>query len=239
MNDLRLDPSQPVNAARHLPLWTASPQPDHIEPGPALSPLSLSPSSINRHWQPLIQSWHTGATDPDFQPGWAQIRWDETGLHYDALFMGAGARNSARHLNEKTWELGDVGEIFVETGTSPTYLELHVTPENSRLQLHWTADGLTRVRNKAATLEDFMIGQHDWVQSRAKVGPNFWAFQVSVPAARFGLARLHAGQLLRTAVCRYHYQKCGRPALSSPALRPSPFFHHREGWHPLLLDNAH
>ncbi len=206
-----------------------------LEPTEVMWP--ASPASIDRHWLPMGQPWHPGAPELSFQPGWARIRWQETGLHYDAVFMGGGARNSARQLNERTWELGDVGEIFVQGGSGPAYLEVHITPENSRLQLLWSADGIARVRSKAATLGEFMIAQPDWVQSQVHVGSHFWAIQVTIPAARFGLSRLHAGQLLRTAVCRYDYGT-GQPVLSSTAPLPIPFFHHREGWHPLLLIDA-
>lgn len=215
-----------------LPVWTALPLSTQGEPE-----VAVSAASIDRNWFPLGQRWNTGAPDPGFQPGWTRIRWDEGGLHYDAVFMGAGARNSARQLNERTWELGDVGEVFVQAGGGPAYLEVHVTPENSRLQLLWSADGIARVRSKAAALGEFMIGQPDWVQSQAHVASEFWTFRMTVPAARFGLSRLHAGQLLRTAVCRYHHQ-AGQPVLSSTAPLPIPFFHHREGWHSLLLIDA-
>ena len=203
-------------------------------PDPAEAGAPVSPTSLDRSWLPLAQPWNTGAPDPGFQPGWARIRWQETGLQYEAVFQGAGARNSARQLNERTWELGDVGEIFVQAGDGPAYMEVHVTPENSRLQLLWSAGGIARVRSKAATLGEFMIRQPDWVQSQAHVGSDFWAIRVTIPVARLGLSRLHAGQLLRTAVCRYDY-RTGQPVLSSTAPLPIPFFHHREGWHPLLL----
>lgn len=100
-----------------------------------------SPASVDPTWMPLGQPWDTGASDPDFQPGWARVRWHENCLHYDAVFMGAGARNSARQLNERTWELGDIAEIFLQAVRGPNYLEVNITPENFRLELLWSSDG--------------------------------------------------------------------------------------------------
>jgi hypothetical protein len=221
-----------MNSSPALPVWTA-----RRFDNPADARAMASPASIDDSWRPLAQPWHAGGPESDFRPGWAQLRWHETGLHYDAVFMGSGAHNSAQQLNERTWELGDVGEVFVQSGNSPGYLEVHVTPENSRLQLLWTADGLARVRSKAAALKEFMISLPDWVHSQAQVGANFWAFQLFIPATRLALTRLQAGQMFRTAVCRYHDQSA-EPVLSSTAPLPIPFFHHREGWHPVVLVDA-
>lgn len=221
-----------MNFIVHPPAWIARPFSGHSGTSAA-----VSPASVDHDWLPLVQPWRAGEPEPGFQPGWARIRWQETGLYYDLVFLGAGARNSARRLNERTWELGDVGEIFVQSGHGPDYLELHVTPENCRLQLLWPAGGIVRVRSKAATLDEFMVSQPDWVQSRTHVGSGFWTIQATVPPARLGLFRLHAGQCFRTAVCRYHAQ-AGEPVLSSTASLPIPFFHQREGWHSLLLSGA-
>jgi hypothetical protein len=220
-----------MNSASPLPVWVARPLPDPAEAG-----VVTSPAGIDAEWLPLGQPWQTGEPGPAFQAGWARVRWHETALHYDAVFMGGGAHNSARQLNERTWELGDVGEIFVQAGAGSGYLEVHVTPENARLQLHWSADGLARVRGKVAALGEFMIAQPDWVQSRTHQAKKFWAIHVAIPAARFALDRLHAGQLLRTAVCRYDY-RTPEPVLSSTAPLPVPFFHHRDRWHSLLLSS--
>lgn len=197
----------------------------------------LTPATIDSSWMPLEQRWRGGVPDPDFQPGWARMRWDASALSYDVLFMGSGAQNNARQLNERTWELGDVGEIFLQADGRGAYLELHVTPENQRLQLLWSADGLTRVRSKAAVLAEFMIHEPGWVQSEASVRRRYWSFRVRIPAQRLGLTRFHAGQRLRTAVCRYH-RRGSDPSLSSTAPLPLPFFHQREHWHRLILIEA-
>ncbi len=223
------DIPSPMSASSHQPVWIAK-----TIPGATATDEATSPAAVDRDWLPLGQPWQEPARDPGFQAGWARVRWQETALHYDLVFMGAGARNAAGRLNERTWELGDVGEIFVQTGSGPGYLEVHVTPENMRLQLLWSADGLARVRRKAATLEEFMIATPGWVESQTRVGTAFWSVHVAIPAARFGVARLHAGQLPRTAVCRYDYRS-SEPVLSSTAPLPVPFFHHRDGWHSLLL----
>lgn len=212
----------PSASSTSRPVWAAAPW-----EGSAAAPVLLAPAAIDKTWMPLAQPWQAGP-DAGFQTGWARIRWSETGLRYEGIFVGAGARNSARKLNERTWELGDVGEIFVQAGSNPEYLEVHVTPENARLQLLWPPDGLARVRGQAASLAEFMIDRPDWVESQSQVHGEFWAFQVFLPAERLGCHRLWAGQLLATAVCRYD-ARGSPPLLSSTAALPVPFFHHREG----------
>lgn len=130
--------------------------------------------------------------------------------------------------------MGDVGEIFLQAGGRCFYLELHVTPENQRLQLLRSEDDLARVRSKAAALTEFMIHDPHWVQSDAQINRTYWSFQAQIPACRLRLDRLHAGQLLHTAVCRYQ-RRGSDPSLSSTAPLPLPFFHQREHWHSLLL----
>jgi hypothetical protein len=205
--------------------WTARP----CESADFL-PCEFSPAAIDPGWQPLTQAWHAGARDPGFQNGSARIRWHETALRYEGVFIGAGARNSARTLNERTWELGDVAEVFVDSADGSAYLEVHLTPENHRLQLLWPPDGLARVRAKTAPLKNFMVWEPDWVQGHAHVAAAWWGFSVTIPAARLGIDRFRPQQALRTAVCRYHAQTAG-PMLSS-------FFHQREKWNRVVLAAA-
>jgi len=215
--------------ASNQPIWAAR----RLRDSRKNEPLA-NPAAVDQSWMALGQSWRAGTPEPNFQSGWARVRWHETGLHYETVFIGTDARNSARQLNQRTWELGDVGEIFLETQRGASYLELHITPENARLQLLWSADGLARVRNKDASLAEFMIDHPGWVQSQTQVQSGFWSFQAYIPASRLGLPCLQAGQLLHTAVCRYHCRG-DHSVLSSTASLPLAFFHHREGWHALLL----
>ncbi len=117
------------------------------------------------------------------------------------------------------------------------YLEIHVTPENTRLQLHWPAGGFARLRAKKAGLDEFTVDQTDWVQSTVEVGPGYWATRLDVPADRFGVGQLAVGQSFFASICRYHYPAAGR-MLSTTALLSSVTFHDIRGWRRLVLSAA-
>lgn len=187
-------------------------------------------------WYPLRQSWLGPEPARDFQPGWARVHWNPGELVYDMAFAGNSFGNLARRLNDRTWELGDVAEIFVEAIGTGYYQEIHVTPENQRLQLRFPHGGIAEVRAGRRTLEEFLIPKTDWVHSRVWHPPGWLLMRVSVPASVSGVERFAPGSVLRTAICRYDCSATGSPPrLSSTAALSAPSFHCSEEWSPLVL----
>lgn len=147
----------------------------------------------------------------------------------EAIFWGSGQHNQARRLNERTWELGDVFELFLQLPGKDAYLEIHVTPENQRLQLAWPADGLERVFAKKSSLCDFMVVSPHWVESHVLLDSDWWFTQVTIPVEHLGIDSFPPHQSIRGTVCRYHYVT-PVPVLSSTAPLQQPFFHRRGDW---------
>lgn len=211
-------------------------------PSPAAWPVLPAPTELSalpvppvagKTWRPLRQHWQRGAPVP--RPGWARIFWRADGLVFEWVFLGAPAGNRARRLNEPTWELGDVGEAFVQVAGRADYGEFHVTPENQRLQLCWPAGGLAELRSGAATLERFTLGSGAGLTSSAVVREDHWAARLSVPAQVLGLDQLGPETILRAAVCRYD---CGPGATalnSSTAPLRELSFHRQAEWDLLTL----
>jgi hypothetical protein len=212
-------------------LWSVPP----VQPDPLPEVARLSPLSVDDHWQPLGQSWLTGGPQPEFHPGWAQVHWSPAAFHFTAVFIGSAQRNRARQLNERTWELGDVCEIFLQLVGADNYLELHTTPENQRLQLLWPGDGLERFRRNEAPLEDFLVNEPDWVRSSTRVGPGFWSAQITVPWSCLGIDVSNTTHAFRAAVCRYDYGDNAAPVYSSTAPLRKPDFHRIQEWQSLAL----
>jgi hypothetical protein len=156
-------------------------------------------------------------------------------LHYDIILLGSRPHNRAVGLNERTWELGDVAEIFVNAPDLGRYVEIHITPENHRLQLSWPAGGLERVRQGRARLEEFMVDAPDWIQSSTYLGPGFWVARATVPFSTLGLTVQQAVPPLQTAVCRYDCGVPSVPVLSSTAPLQEPDYHRVHEWHMLAL----
>lgn len=190
-------------------------------------------ADVDSTWRSL-QPLQSSARAP-YPSGWARISWCAAFLHYDVVLDGAGARNRARRLNERTWELGEVCEIFLRRADEHEYLELHVTPENQRLQLLFPAGAIERVRAGQARLDDHVVSRPDWVESATHVAATRWRALVRIPAACLRLERFDSAVKLRTAVCRYDCTQGPAPILSATARFGAGGFHRREAWTPLRL----
>lgn len=214
------------------PVWTCA----QLAPPSAQEPC-LSPADVDDTWQPLGQFWsQNGFSHPR---AWARIQWSEDLLRYDAVLLGPGTLNQARTLNERTWETGEVCEIFLKAGDQAKYLELHVTPENQRLQLVFPLGGIQRVRSGADRLCDYFVGDPQWVDTRTRVETDFWSMRACIPASRAGLSRFASQSVLHTAVCQYDYTSTSEPVLSSTAMLRELFSHRHAEWTPLILVPAH
>ena len=196
----------------------------------------LSPLAVDERWLPLGQGWLGSGTSGRINSGWARIQWSTTALHFDVVFLAAAPKNRAARLNERTWELGDVCEIFVHASHVNQYAEVHVTPENQRLQLLWPVGELERVRRQERSLESFMIDNPHWVRSSSYLGPGFWSVHVVIPFACLGLDFRTSTPTLRAAVCRYDYGERTEPVLSSTAPLTEPDYHRWTEWQ--LVDLA-
>lgn len=169
----------------------------------------------------------------EFNPGWARMTWEPTALVVDFCFAATAACNSARRLNERTHLLGDVGEIFLQCAGSDRYVEIHVTPENQRLQLEWNRERFEAVRNKRAALEDFAVADPNWVQTCTAVASTGWSASVRIPATVL-LERetmFQVGERFLAAICRYDSGGGDTPMLSSTVNFNGHPFHTRSAWH--------
>jgi len=191
----------------------------------------LSPLRVDEHWQPLQQAWLGCRTKPQFQAGWARLRWNPGWFCVETIFLCNRPANRANRLNQRTWELGDVCEVFLQDTVASKYLEIHVTPENQRLQLEFGENDIARVQRGTTALEEFCIKAPDWAESSTHHGPGFWATQVILPATRFGSEPLSPTRAFIGTVCRYDCDGGKASVLSATALFAEPNFHHRADWH--------
>lgn len=214
-----------------VPAWTIWP----ARRGQSLEG-AVRPTAYDMEWMPLRQSWRDAVEDR-FRPGWARVRWDSEQLHVEAFLEGEGARNTATRLNERTWELGDVCEVFVHAIGAPFYVEIHVTPENQRLQvrLPWYGD---RIGPPAGLpIESFMVHDPSWVQTSVGNHADGWIVHAVLPANVVlpEPGKLRPDAVFRLAVCRYDYRGDTDPVLSSTALLSTPRFHRWMEWHRAVL----
>lgn len=186
-------------------------------------------------WLALGQAWRP-STQREFQPGWARVEWDKAGLRYEAIFVARSPRNRARQLNEATWELGDVCEIFVQLDGHDDYLELHVTPENQRLQLHWTQASHDAFSAGTLPLAQAFVADSDWAVTHSTIESGHWRVVAYLPNRTLGLPSHGVGRVsFRTAVCRYDCESPNGLVLSSTAELQELSFHRLIEWNRLEL----
>jgi hypothetical protein len=125
--------------------------------------------------------------------------------------------------NQRTWELGDVFEMFLQPGGGPHYLELHVTPSNWRSQFFFSQAG--------AAMRPLEDGAFD---SRACMNraEGCWKVQARIPAALLSRSgTLRPGMETGFSFARYDATKGGGPpVLSSSSPHPIPKFHRPAEW---------
>ena len=203
----------------------------------ALEPPSQAPQPGDPAWRWLRQAWRAGGKEAGFKPAAVRVRWNERALLFDVILDGAKPRNGARGLNERTWEMGDICEIFLQGRESATYIELHVTPENQRLQLRWTGASFAAFRANPSALADHAVSDPAWVRSASRVGTERWGVSALVPieTLSLGAAAFTPDTVLMGAICRYDCTGGNGFVLSSTAPLREAAYHRREDWERLVL----
>jgi hypothetical protein len=186
----------------------------------------------------LRQAWHGGSVPPGFRDGWFRLRWNEAGLAVDSVFSSPRACNAARRLNEHTWELGEVAETFLQEDGATRYVEVHVTPENQRLQLRFPHGGIEDLRAGRRDLASFLIEDPEWAWSQTWIIPGVWASRLVLPAPCFSPGFLRAGSRFLANFSRYDCADDGDPILSATAPLAEPFYHRRQDWQTFCLVNG-
>lgn len=125
--------------------------------------------------------------------------------------------------NQRTWELGDVFEIFLQAEDRSDYVELHVTPPNFRLQLHIESPG-----KPATQLDDGVFSS--WVEIDAE--NKRWTVYAEVPAKLVsGRDHIRPGESWRFSFSRYDASRYGSPPiLSSTSPHQAVNFHRTHEW---------
>ena len=176
-----------------------------------------------------------------FCPGTVRVGWRESSLLIFAELMDTDIFNAATQLNQRTWELGDVLEIFIGEVGNGSYIELEVTPENQRLQLRFPdAAAVASLRNNG-DLKQFLIRSEAFV-SRTWINRQSgqWYVYAEVPASFVcGFNRPIANAQWRFSVGRYDYTRgVKEPVISSTSPHAEPDFHRQHEWGVMTFNNS-
>ncbi|MGC3957777.1 MAG: hypothetical protein QM813_07465 [Verrucomicrobiota bacterium] len=178
--------------------------------------------------QRLKQSWLL-RPDSDFGVGTVRVGWSGSSVLVFAELVGADIHSGARSLNQPTWLLGDAFEIFFQANNERDYVELHVTPNNQRLQLRYRDDWVNRAEKwEQALVTGELFRSLTWIWSETER----WFVYAEVPMpAVTTRERSLPGNRWRYSFSRYDY-RLGRaePIISSTSPHAAPDFHRREEW---------
>jgi len=180
----------------------------------------------------MQQTW-LPALEPDFAPGFVRAGWRDEALFVFAELTDADIFTRATRHNERMWELGDAFEIFLRPHTQDAYTELHITPNNLRMQLRLADAQAVGRLSKTNSFESAMIARPIfesavWVRPELKV----WHVSAKIPVAGIcERAQPMQGARWHFSFSRYDYTH-GRekPVISSTSPHPIARFHSQAEW---------
>ncbi len=186
---------------------------------------SVTPCSFGQAWLEEEQA--------EFSPATVRTGWRENSLLIFAELADRDIFNRATGLNQRTWELGDVFEIFLGSTEGASYIEFHVTPSNQTLQLRY-GDGEAAVRaRKSGELAEFLIvgkafRSTTWIESHVRR----WSVFAEIPASIVCGSHASIGNApWRFSFGRYDYTRgAAEPCISSTSPHAQPDFHRRHEW---------
>jgi len=166
---------------------------------------------------PLRQAWLT-APERDFAPAVVRTGWRTSTLLVFAELTDRDVFTRAATHNGRFWQLGDTFEMFLQPPGDGSYLELHVTPNNLRLQLRFARPPVPTDIDPfaSALIREHIFESHTWAR------PDGWCVLAEIPMA---------APALRFSFSRYDYTR-GRehPVISSSSPHAQPAFHRPEEW---------
>ncbi len=182
----------------------------------------------------FAQPWNA-STDPGFRLGDARLSWTPAALHVEAHLTDDDVISRTTGDNQKSWELGDVFEIFVQIEGHPGYAELHVTPNQHRVQLDLPGPRGRPTPEAAPLAFDKMLVTPVRFDGKATRTTTGWRVIATIPASIFSLDRFAPGQRLRVAFSRYDATTGQPPVLSTTAAHRRIDFHRPTEWSAIVL----
>jgi hypothetical protein len=169
----------------------------------------------------LGQFWNE-VQEPELKPTKAWATFSENTLHVTAELDDDDVFNTATAHNQRTWETGDVFEIFIRRDDSENYTEVHVTPEN--VKLHLKFDDFTHTGRIEGDISR-VAADPDEIIASAERTLTGWRVSASVPLSA------GPGDLIRVSFCRYDASRNQPyPVLSSSSPHPELSFHRPLEW---------
>lgn len=195
------------------------------------------PAEFSAPWR-MQQAWLEKEQE-NFQAGTVSMAWQPDALFVLAMLPDEEIFSASTADGQKLWTLGDVFEIFIRRQACATYLELHVTPNGHQLHLAWTEEGMKRIREKRAQLEDFMRDARAFHAEVVKLPQvQGWGVFAKIPTSILPDGTPFAvGDRLSLSFSRYDTDRKGENAvLSSTSPHEKLSFHRLQEWRMVILE---
>ena len=183
---------------------------------------------------PLGQAW-LPTPEPGFAPGVVRTGWRENSLFVFADLSDIDVFTLAKRHNDRFWQLGDTFEIFLQPPGQEAYVELHVAPNNLRLQLRFAKPPTPKDTDPfaSALIHDQVFESQTW----AKPDTPGWSVFAEIPLMTLierqglGPALALSSSTWRFSFSRYDATR-GReqPVISSSSPHTKPAFHRPDEW---------
>ena len=135
--------------------------------------------------------------------------------------------------DQRTWDLGDAFEVFLQAPGTREYVEIQVTPENHRLHLRYPPGGLQTIAEGRADFPQFFMKPEEErrIQSAVEKKAHRWRVALIIPADIVSGRPIRAGTSWRFSVARYDGDRLGTPpVLSASSPHRALNFHRRSEW---------
>lgn len=172
-----------------------------------------------------------------FEKGYSVIWRNHTELNVAAFMEDSDVFSEAIGKNDKTWEKGDVLELFFQSAGGSHYFEVHLAPNLATLE--YSIPDAVKLKSNAYTKE--MLADCDLKLSGTTglidgTGIKGWWGWMKIPMINLGI-NIHAGFAGKFSVCRYNYNHAwgNKPDCSSSSALGKFSFHCPENWQELIF----
>lgn len=184
----------------------------------------------------LRQHWRT-APEALFLPATAQFGWRDSTLFLFGVLQDQDIFNTADGLNQETWMLGDVLELFLRPPHDETYFEFHITPENQRLQLRLPD---AKAISSGRDWREFHVS-NSLFTGRTQVDATRQTWRVLMAVDLRALLQMEFAfptPPWKVSVCRYDWTRgLEEPVISSSSPHQSANFHRQHEWGELVFSS--
>ena len=199
---------------------------------PFLPAYKLASMHRKSHWEPVVLDLFKHGTKELPEEKGIAFLWKDSEYLYAC--EDSDVYNSAKEKNEKTWETGDVMELFFQAPGREEYYELHLTPGDATLELRIPgAENLGKVPFES---QFYQSGFSAYARNFDHPDCKGWLGLMTIPFEGLGIAdgKLHKS---RFSVCRHNFnKKWTKPEISSTTIFLEGGFHQPHLWHEIEQD---